>query len=79
MHPLIVLQSLRAELKRIARPCCTSVPCLIDHLVLGDPRHHSAQLRADFFDLVLVVAAADAHPRLPGTDRIGAHKQLNDD
>ena len=33
---------------------------LVDQLVLGDPGHHGAELRADFFDLVAVVHAADA-------------------
>src|SRR5688572_5155315 len=32
---------------------------LVDQLVLADPRHHAAKLRADFLDLVAVIDAAD--------------------
>ena len=44
-----------------------SVLCLVDQLVAADPWHHAAQLLADFFDLVLVVIAADSlEARCPG-------------
>ena len=32
-----------------------SVPRLVHHLALGNPRHHGAQLLAHLFDLVFVV------------------------
>jgi hypothetical protein len=37
-----------------------SVLRLVDHLAGGNPRHHAAQLLADFLDLVGVVVAAGA-------------------
>src|SRR5690606_31153421 len=52
---------------RGGKPLKTLVLRLVDQPVLGDPRHHAAQLLADFLDLVGVVDAADAlEARRPG-------------
>ena len=35
-----------------SRPCVPSVPGAVDHLALGDPGHHGAELLAHLLDLV---------------------------
>ena len=48
-----------ATRKRAARVLAISVPGLVDKLVLGNPRHHRAQLLAHFLDRMGVIDAAD--------------------